>query len=433
MLTDPLSAPATHRSNIAYLVSRFPKLSETFVLYEFLAVRAAAEAAEHPYRVSLFALKPEREAVQHAEAAELIPEVVFRAPWHPRTWLQAGAMVITQPAKTAAAIAAVIRHNLGSFRYLITSIVAVPGALALAREMSKQGIDHLHAHFANVPTTTAYIINRVTGIPFSFTAHGSDLHRDQHMLGEKVAASSCAITVSSFNAAVMRRHTPVSEHHKIDVIYCGTDLATFYPDPVALRQRLGPARPAKVRLGCVGSLLPVKGQRYLLAALAQLKTSPIDFHCTLIGAGPERAPLVRLAKELGVQVEFTGALPRNQVAERLRTFDMVAVPSIPTQDGRKEGIPVAVMEAMASGAAVVASEVTGIPELVTHEHTGLLFPAGDATKLAEAIERLCSEPDLRRHCIESSLKRIEADFDLQTNARKVAQRFTATAAKDAVQ
>ncbi len=419
--TEP-SAPEPDRcTHVAYLVSRFPKLSETFVLYEFLALQSNAG---RPLQLTLFALKEEREPVRHRDASKLLPAVVYRSPWHLHTWVQAAVTALSMPMKALRALGSVCWHNLGSPRFLLTSLVAFPSALALAREMKLRNVEHIHAHFANVATTTAYIVHALTGIPFSFTAHGSDLHRDQTMLAEKIAAASRAITVSGYNADMMRRLAQPEMRHKVEVIYCGADVATFAPDSTALNQRLAPRALSRVRIGCVGTLLNVKGQRYLLEALAQLQGARLAATCMLIGDGPERRALEQLALSLGVDVEFAGALSRDQVAARLREFDIVVAPSVPTSDGRKEGIPVALMEAMASGAAVIASDLTGIPELVIHEQTGLLVPPGDPAQLANAIYRLADDAELRARCITGGLARVTAEFDLHTNARKVAQRFS---------
>lgn len=434
--------------NVAYLVSRFPKLSETFVLYEFLALRSNPQLS---LKLTLFAMKEEREPLRHADASKLMPEVVYRSPLDVRTWGQAVAMAVSSPWKTLCAIGSVCRHNLASPRFLLTSIVALPSALAMAREMTQRDISHIHAHFANVATTTAYLVNALTGITFSFTAHGSDLHRDQTMLAEKIAAARSAITVSAFNARVMREHSPSELHHKIEVINCGADLDTFRPDPDRLSVRLTPQPLTRVRIGCLGTLLPVKGQRYLLQALGQLavdrkaalQDGALTLSCTLIGDGPERAALEALVTSLGlgvvgvdtqstdavsdsvaeIGVEFAGSLAREQVAARLKEFDIIVVPSVPTTDGRKEGIPVSLMEAMASGAAIVASDLTGIPELVIDEKTGLLASPGDSQKLALSIMRLIDDGELRARCIKAGRELVASEFDLRRNAYKVARRF----------
>jgi len=355
--TSVYPKPPPVAPKIAYLVSRFPKISETFVLFELLALRKQGAS------VDLFAVKQERQSISHREAQTLLPEVGFCHPLHPGTWIDACKQLLSTPVRALKVIGQIAYLNRTSARYLVTSLAGLPSAFALAHRLQSNGYTHIHAHFANVPTAIAYVVNYLTGLPYSFTTHGSDLHRDQTMLAEKIVASKAAVTVSNFNLQIMQKLVPPEHLDKLRVVHCGADPSVFKP--------IGDASGAKCRseraieIGCLGSLLPVKGQVVLLDALSVLlKESKLSVNCHLIGDGPSREGLQQQADELGLDVHFTGSLTRDQVAELLPTLDIVVAPSVPTSDGRKEGIPVSLMEAMACGCAVIASNLTGIPELI---------------------------------------------------------------------
>jgi glycosyltransferase involved in cell wall biosynthesis len=273
----------------------------------------------------------------------------------------------------------------------------------------------------------AFVIGRLTGIPYSFTAHGSDLHRDRHMLREKVAEARFVVPISEFNRRVILDACGEEHAGKLDVIHCGIDPGVFCPAAEA-----APGG-AALRLACVGTLHEVKGQRFLVEACRRLVERGVELRCDLVGDGPDRASRERAARAGGLaeRVRFLGSLPRDEVAACLRAADVAVVPSVPTRDGRRVGIPVALMEAAASGKPVVASRLSGIPEAIENGAEGLLVPPGDAEALAQALATLAADPELRRRFGAAARERMLRDFDLARNARTLAARFRAEAAPGA--
>jgi glycosyltransferase involved in cell wall biosynthesis len=180
---------------------------------------------------------------------------------------------------------------------------------------------------------------------------------------------------------------------------------------------------------CVGTLHEVKGQAHLLRACRQLHDADGLGRCTLVGEGPDRAALARLADELGLgeRVVFAGACPSDVVAAHLRDADALVAPSVPTRQGKREGIPVVLMEAMATGVPVVASRLSGIPELVEHDRSGLLVPPGDADALAGALLRLRDDADLVARLVAGGRAAVEDEFDLDRNVERLAALLRASA------
>lgn len=411
-------APAAETATrVAYLVSRFPKLTETFVLYEVLAMR------ELGLEVELFPLRRERTTVLHAEAQQVVETARFTPllfSWQ-LVWAHLY-FVVTRPWTYATTLATVLRANLGSPRYLAGVIAYFPKAGLLAWQMQQLGIQHLHAHFASHPAAVAYIIHRLVGIPFSFTAHGSDLHRDRHMLREKVAAASSVVTISQYNRHIIEQECGDESTPKIRVIHCGvdTDKFVFRSTESAFAREAGP-----FKIVCTGTLHEVKGQTYLIDACRELHNRQLDFECHLIGDGPDRQSLQRQADEPGLaeRIIMHGRLPHDEVAKHLQSADVLVAPSVPTNSGRREGIPVVLMEAMSSGVPVIASDLSGIPELVIDDDTGLLTPPRDAASLSTALIRVYSDPALRERLARRARLKVEEEFDLSMNARQLAACF----------
>jgi colanic acid/amylovoran biosynthesis glycosyltransferase len=404
---------ATERPpRVAYVMSRFPKVSETFVLNEILAVeRTGVEVRLHP-------LLRERARILHPGAAEL----VARAHYQP---FLSGPILASQlwflrhrPRRYLTTIARTFLGTAGSLNFTVGALGILPKVVHTARQLERDGVAHVHCHFASHPALAGYIIRHLTDIPYSFTAHGSDLHVDRHMLPQKVADAAFVATVSEFNRRVIIDECGRSTAATVRVVRCGVDTELFAPTP-----RQGTVEP--LRLLCVGTLHEVKGQHVLLDAVADLRRRDLPVVVTFVGDGPDRAALERRAQRADLEgvARFTGETDRDGVLRALRAADVVVAPSVPTTGGKREGIPVVLMEAMACGLPVVSSQLSGIPELVEHEVSGLLLPPGDVEALAEALARLAEDDVLRARLGSAARERVLADFDLDRNARQLVELF----------
>jgi len=422
---------------IAYIMSRFPKLTETFILFEIdtldqmgldvaiFPLLRARNSTTHVEAGSLlkkaFELfkRPHTQAVMHREAQHYVDRARFTPLLNWPIFLAQTHFLLRKPRQYFAALATVLRANWGSWNYLLGGLAIFPKAAYIARKMQEEGIDHVHAHFVNHPTTAAYIIHALTGIPYTFTAHGADLHVDQHMLCEKVGAAQHVITVSDYNKQFIIEECGEECREKITVLRCGVDTSVFQPALSNGSQR-SEAKP--LTIVCTGTFYEVKGQQYLLSACRLLKERGIEFECHLVGDGPQRPELQQQVGSEGTtaHVHFRGQLTRPQIADLLQRADVAVVPSVPTKCGRREGIPVVLMEAMASGLPVVASNISGIPEAVDHERTGILVPPRDAPALADALERIARDPDSRARLGQAGRQRILQDYNLHTNVVRLA-------------
>lgn len=405
---------------IAYVMSRFPKLTETFVLDEMIAVE------RHGAEVELFPLLRESTAHVHAEALPWIPRAHYLPFLSPAILASNIAMLVGRPRRYLGALAAMLRGTARSWNFLLGGIGIFPKVVHAARLMDELGVRHVHCHFANHPALAGFLVHRLTGIPFSFTAHGSDLNVDRTMLPQKIREAAFAVTISETNGRLIEE-TCGGPVPNLVVLHVGIDGRRFAPPPA--QRGVGDRPPRAPRIVCIGTLHEVKGQRHLLAAAGMLAGEGRTFELSFVGDGPDRADLEALAAQVPqpARVAFLGQLTRDLIVELLADADLLIAPSVPTASGKREGIPVVLIEAMASGVAVVASHLSGIPELVEDGVTGLTVAPGDAAGLARAIGSLLDDPDRRAALAAAGRRCVEAEFDLDRNAARLVGMFRASA------
>jgi glycosyltransferase involved in cell wall biosynthesis len=399
-------------TRVAYITAAFPVLSETFVLFEMLAAEKLGA------QVELFPLRRRRADCAHPEARAFAARAHF-APFLNLEILRAQLHYLRRmPLAYLAALGCVLAATFGSLRYFSYGLLLFPKAVWFARRMRELGITHVHAHFCSHPAVAAFVIRRLEGIPYSFTAHGSDLHRERRMLREKVREADFAVAISAYNRRLIERECGSDAADKVRVIHCGVDPEVFAP-------RRGARAPGPFRILCTGSLHEVKGQRYLIDACRLLAQRGLDFECRLIGSGPDARALARRIRRAGLasRVQLLGSCTRDEVAAELARADVLAAPSVPTASGRREGIPVVLMEALASEVPVVASRLSGIPELVEDGVEGTLVAPRDAGALASALARLAGDVELRAQLGRAGRRKVLREFDQHANAAALVARF----------
>lgn len=407
-----------NRSNrtlrIAYLMSRFPTLTETFILYEIL------ELERQGIIVEIFPLLRQREPVQHPEVERVLPRVRF-LPFLSGPILAANARVLWRaPCCYLRTLAEVLWGARRSLNFFIGALGIFPKTVRMAEDMAKLGVNHLHAHFANHPALAALIIHRLTGLSYSFTAHGSDIHIDQTLFGLKLRSARFAVTVCRYNVEFLAERVGPWVRDHLRVLHCGINPDRFNP---ALEE---PPQPRPFTILCVGTLREVKGHRVLIEACQRLSNRGMDFVCQIVGHGPLHAELKQRIRAAGLEdrVWLLGSKPQPEVVALMQAADVVTLPSILGSRGDREGIPVVLMEAMACEKPVVSSRQSGIPELVDEGINGLLCPAGDSECLAQAFLGLAADPAWRRRLGQAGRLKILQDFDQRRNAATLAEWLT---------
>lgn len=410
----PLDGPVPDLGPIAYLTGEYPKVSHTFIQREIAALRSLGLRIE----ACTVRRAPPGSVVgpdQQAEAARTF--CILDAARNPLVLILAHLrLILTAPRRWLAALALALRMRPPGARALLWHLFYFAEAGVLARHLSRRGVRHLHNHFGSSSCTVAVLTATMTGLPYSFTMHGPSefFEAPRWRLDEKVARAAFTVAISHFCRSQLmflsdRRHWP-----RIGIVHCGIDPARFAP----------PARPATTRpsgphVAFVGRLDAVKGADLLLDAIATLRRTHPTLTATIIGDGPHAGRIRDHAASLGLSgaVTFLGAQPETAVADLLSRADLLVLPSF------AEGVPVVLMEAMASAIPVVASRIAGIPELVQDGENGLLIPPGDVAALITAMDRLLADPDLRRRLGTAGRATVEAEFNQMTEARRLARLF----------
>lgn len=398
---------------IAYVMSRFPHLPETFI------VREMTELERHGWQVALYPLIAQRQPVVHEEAGRWVPRM-RRLPFLSPAVLAANVEAFARtPRRYAALLGRVLRENASSPNFLWRALALWPKAVYAARRMERENVAHVHAHYASHPALVAWIIHRLTGIPYSITAHAHDIFVRTAMLETKLRDAEFVVAISEYNREYLARRFGSWVREKARVIHCGIVPERLTPcaEPAARRERFEVIH--------VGSLQPYKGQSTLVRACELLRDRGIPIHCRIIGGGEARGRLERMiaGARLEGAVELLGPRTEDEVARLLPTADCYVQPSVVTSSGKMEGIPVAIMEALACALPVVATSISGVPELVRPGDTGLLVPPADAQALADALARVYADPPGAARMGRAGRALVLDRFNLHTNVRDLAALF----------
>ncbi|HEX7186407.1 MAG TPA: glycosyltransferase, partial [Thermoanaerobaculia bacterium] len=391
---------AKSRRPVAVLLSRFPLITETFILREVIEMERQGQP------VRLVPLLHERPEVVHREALPWMDRALHAPLLSAAVLLASLRALRRRPGRVLRLFGKLLTASVAAPNFLLRTLALFPKSLWVAERLEAEGAAHLHAHFATHPATMALIVSSLTGIPWSMTVHAHDIFVRQAMLRDKLAAARFVRAISRFNREYLERRFPGEVADKVRVIHVGID-------PEVYRRLPAPAAdPPKIL--CVASLRPYKGVPVLLEACRRLLDNGVTFRCEIVGEGPMRPELERRIAGLGLAgtVSLLGALPQHEVTCRLGASAVFVLPSIVAPDGQMEGIPVALMEAMAAGRPVVTSALSGIPELVEDGMSGVLVQPGDAPGIAAALKRLLEDPGLRLRMGERGREKVDAEFRL---------------------
>jgi colanic acid/amylovoran biosynthesis glycosyltransferase len=396
------------RPPIAVLLSRFPLITETFILREVIELERQGQP------VVLVPMIRESPEVVHEEARPWMDRALF-TPWVSKPILRALMRAfVKQTPTTFRLLGWIVGRAVLHPGTLVRSLLLFPKSVHLAEELAAAGVRHLHAHFATHPATMATIISALSGIPFSFTVHAHDIFVERALLRRKLADAQFVRAISDFNKRFLENLFPLEAGKKIRVVHVGVEPERYAPSRAGAAY-VSAATKSPPRLLCIAALKPYKGVKFLVEACRLLKERGRDFRCDVIGTGPLRNAIRRAVDRAGLHdlVRLQGALPQHLVATEVQAADVFVLPSVIAADGQMEGIPVALMEAMAAEKPVVSTAISGIPELVQNNVSGLLVDPANPRSLADAIELLLLDADLRRRLGRAARETVEDAFDLR--------------------
>ena len=293
-------------------------------------------------------------------------------------------------------------------------------AAYLVRRLDMREYRHIHAHFINGPTSISMFLSELSGVPFSFTMHASMIWLDPIAFQNKLERCAFCASISEFNADYVVGEYGKQFREKIRIVHCGIDPE---PEPMGLSARKA-GEPVKL-LG-VGQLNRRKGFHVLIAACELLKDRDIEFHCTIVGGGEQRQELEELVDSGGLsdRVSFTGPIKHEAVEQHISDCDLFVLPCVISEDGWRDGIPVALMEAMFHRRTTVSSRILGIPELIEDQVSGRLAESNDAGDLADVITELAAAPDRCAELAEQGREKVLAEFNNAKSAAKLAGLFS---------
>lgn len=355
----------------AYIVNQYPTASHAFIRREILALERLGLTVK---RISI-----------RRWPGQIVDSVDQEEERKTRYVLEQGALglvvstvfaMVASPRRFSLALRLAVRLSVRSYRSWIYHLIYLAEACVVVRWLVQDEVTHIHAHFGTNPAEIAMLASILSGLPYSFTAHGSqETDAPQFIgLGEKIKKASFVTAVCSYGRSQLFRWVEHEHWQKIEVVHCGLEPA-FYEETESSRE------PILNRFVCVGRLCNQKGQLLLLDALRKVLNYGYDCELVLVGDGEMRESVEARITELQLRerVRITGWLDSAGVREEILNSRALILPSF------TEGLPVVIMEAMSLGKPVISTYVGGIPELISSGVTGWLAPAGDVDTMSEKI------------------------------------------------
>jgi glycosyltransferase involved in cell wall biosynthesis len=409
-------------TKVAYVMNGFPRLSETFIAHEIHQL----ERLGTPLR--LYSVKQEHEPIVHPVVAAIHAPLVYLPDASSLSGTTLVRWLRDNLPTFANAHATVLRQRPLAWLCTLGSALSLawkhrPAPLALRKVFIKEflqagwiadavlregDVSHLHGHFCHGVATITWFTSRLSGLPFSFTAHAKDIYQAElnpgRLLERKMGAARFVATCTCANAQVLRaRHPRPGDVH---AIYHGLDTQWFAPQPLV-------ASTEAPLLLAVGRLVEKKGFDQLIAACALLKQRGAAFRCVIVGEEGSAGPALRAqidALNVAEHVQLHGAVTQDRLREIYRGAQAFVLPCRVMEDGDRDGFPNVLAEAMAMGVPVVSTPISGIPEMIDDGVHGLLVE-GSAASLADAIERLLGDTALHARLAHAARERICERFD----------------------
>lgn len=306
-------------------------------------------------------------------------------------------------------------HSSGVFRHFLE------GAY-LADLLEREPVAHVHAHFATAPALVSMFASQLSGTPYTFTAHARDIYVDTRpdLLRKEIERAAAVVTISEYNRQRLQEIVPKA-NGKVRCIYNGVDASLF---PFRWPRSADPGPPTIL---AVARLVEKKGLGDLVEAAAILRDQGLSFRVEIVGTGPLLRTLRDRITQLRLErtVTLAGAQPQEFVRLAYQRAAIFALPCVITAEGDRDGIPTALLEAMLSGLPVVSTFVSGIPELVQADRTGVLVAPGNPWILAHALGQLIADPRLRDRLAQAARTRVESEFTLDRSSGRLLELFSA--------
>jgi colanic acid/amylovoran biosynthesis glycosyltransferase len=395
---------------VAYFTNLYPRATDTFIQREIDYLRL------HGANVSTYSLR--RSGSEH-DVSESIREekrrTCYLLPVSPFALMVENiSAFLRSPLRYVAALRLALRTSRPGLRGFVLQIAYFQEAILLAARLRGAGIKHLHNHFGDATGTVTLLAGMLAQVSYSITVHGPHIFFDptHWALREKLRQARFIVCISHYCRSQMMLFSDAADWDKLKIVHCGVDTRRLLPVPTRSRAD---------KLLYTGRLSVEKGLSVLFESLKVLSDAGRDYELTLVGDGVDRARLEALARELAIDrhLVFAGYRSQEEVGEYLRRSDIFILPSF------AEGVPVSLMEAMATGIPVIATNVGGVAELVESERTGLLIPPADSAALAQAIARYQDDYELRQRVASNGRERVVQQYNVEIEGQKLLDFFSA--------
>ena len=403
---------------LGIILKGYPRISETFISNEIRLLEKLG------FNIHLFSMRQPRERFTHQSVSEIqanvdyLPETLLRP--LPRLLYHNFLLALQIPGIYFAALKVALQRFLRTRKSATIKHLFQAGYL-VHHLLPQQNITHLHAHFAHSPTSVAMFTSILSGLPFSFTAHAKDIYTsDPRQLSHKLALARFVITCTAYN----RRHLGAlcaEKSNSVFRVYHGIDTGLF-----ASKRKIDAVPEAPFQILTIARLIAKKGLPTVYRALKVLHENGIPFEHILIGDGEDRKSVLALIRKLGLsgQSRWLGTQPHDVVLKHYQQAHLFVLGCEVAANGDRDGIPNVLLESMAMGVPVVATDISAIPELVETEKTGLLVPPGQPGQLAEAMIRMLTDSELRSRVIPAARQRVLQDFDNRQLINELAEIYT---------
>lgn len=394
---------------IAYIIGTFPYPTTTFIDREIL------EAIRQGLDLILISIRQPEPFKMKSDVANLAQNTRYLLPvsWIKFIWCNLF-FLATKPGLYGSTLFYLITRKHKHIWSRVKTVLHFAEGVWATWVLKEDGVDHIHAHFADRAATVALVVSRLLGKSYSLTAHANDIYVAPVLLNEKIKNAKFTTTCTSYNKTYLEKISGCD----IELIYHGIDIGSFKDTT----NREADQTPLILS---VGQLKEKKGFHYLVEACRILKDKGYVFKCEIIGEGPYRSELEELIKNRGMQdsIELKGALPLEEVLARYQRAIIFVLACVVASNNDRDGIPNVILEAMAHRVPVVSTSISGIPEVVQNNHNGLLVDPENPHMLSEALISLLESKKIRTEFGLNGQKTVMEQFDLEQNTRKLVELF----------
>jgi len=407
--------------NILYILNNFPKLSETFVLNE---ITQLVDLGHKVYIVGFY--KPNKTKTHDkVKEYDLIKKTKYLTPV---------ALKISNIIKDLLTFGRGIKllfedRKIEKLKFLkliyqndkntsfLRKITSLLYCWETIKFIEKKDIKHIHCHFASENIRLAYLINKITKIPYTFTTHAIDIfYKPSKDIKKWADDAKKVITISNYNKQYMHYNFGIPLE-KIEVIHCGMCMDEFKP--------VKKYNHDKFRIVSVCRFIEKKGISYLIEACKILKNRDKSFSCEIVGKGPLEREFIKLIKNNNLKgnVKLKKPMKHNKIMRFIQTGSVCVLPCIKASNNDMDGIPVVLMESMAMDIPTISTDISGIPELIDNSVNGIIVPQKDASALADAILKIKEDRGFAEKVRKKSREKIEDKFNIKKNVKKLVEVF----------